>query len=279
MAPRCWLWALGAAATLLPGLSQKKDEFFISSKDPPAQFQLSKLGTEFEGEPATLEYKIFVTHDGHRISPWHEVPFSAGTSSSGERLLHFVCEIPRGTTAKMEIQKVQQLNPIMQDTKKGQLRFYKYHPEVGSLVNYGAIAQTWEHPHVLHPDTAVGGDNDPIDVLQLNSEPCKTGEVMAVRVLGVFALVDDGETDWKVLVVKADAPETAHMRDVEDVPEEKKKELIEWFRNYKTAEGKGQNAFGLDEKVMDKTYAMAVCEETHLHWRSLRHANSSDGEL
>ena len=80
------------------------------------------------------------------------------------------------------------MNPIIQDTKKGALRYYKYNPEVGSLVNYGALAQvaphawhvcaaghdanvlvqTWEHPDVPHSDTGVGGDNDPIDVLQIN---------------------------------------------------------------------------------------------------------------
>lgn len=49
--------------------------------------------------------------------------------------------------------------------KNGKPRFYKYGP---SLVNYGAIAQTWEDPEKAHPDTGFGGDNDPIDVLQIN---------------------------------------------------------------------------------------------------------------
>ncbi|CAE8606425.1 unnamed protein product [Polarella glacialis] len=238
-----------------------------------AAFDLAKLGTADEGEQDTLSYKRFITYAGQKISPWHEVPFEAGVGPDGEKLLHFVCEIPVGTNAKMEVNKENEHNPIIQDTKKGKLRYYKYNPEVGSLVNYGAIAQTWEHPELKHPDTGVGGDNDPIDVLQMNPEPCTVGEVMAVRVIGVFALVDDGETDWKVLVVRADEKHPPIMANVDDVPQSKKTELIEWFRRYKTAEGKGLNLFGLDEKIMDKDFAMGVCEETHLHWHRMRHGH------
>lgn len=66
----------------------------------------------------------------------------------------------------------------MQDRKQdGSLRYYKYGD---SIVNYGAIAQTWEDPLILDPDTGLGGDNDPIDVLQLNAEPCRRGAVQRV---------------------------------------------------------------------------------------------------
>lgn len=54
------------------------------------------------------------------------------------------------------------------------------------------------------------------------------------------------------------------------VPEEKVSELREWFRNYKTAEGKGKNKFGLDEKAMPRKYAEAVVEETHEVWLVLQ---------
>jgi inorganic pyrophosphatase len=37
---------------------------------------------------------------------------------------------------------------------------------------------------------------------QINDSPCQLGEVMAVRVLGTLALVDGGETDWKLIVVR-----------------------------------------------------------------------------
>lgn len=243
----------------------KVGSFYISPHEAIEPFDLSKLKTVAEGEEGTMSWKLFFEYDGERISPWHEVPFLAGHEKD-EKLLHFVCEIPKGTTAKMEINKDAEFNPIIQDTKKGKLRYYQYNPEVGSLVNYGAIPQTWEDPKHIEPATGKGGDNDPIDVLQLNHEPCVMGSVQVVRVLGTFALVDGGETDWKVLVVRVDDTTTSHMRDVGDVPQGTRDELIEWFRRYKTAEGKGLNEFGLDEKVMDKDFAMKVCEQTHLSW-------------
>jgi inorganic pyrophosphatase len=35
------------------------------------------------------------------------------------------------------------------------------------LVNYGALTQTWEAPSHISTDTGFGGDNDPIDVLEV----------------------------------------------------------------------------------------------------------------
>ena len=161
---------------------------------------------------------------------------------------------------------------MIQDRKDGKLRFYAYSP---STVNYGAIPQTWEDPTIPHPDTGFGGDNDPIDVLQINDEPCVQGEIMPVRVLGTLALIDDDETDWKLVVVRDEIlPEDLKgvgpvLRDIKDVDEEKISALREWFRMYKTAEGKGENKFGLNEQAMDAAYALTVANEAHQAWRQL----------
>lgn len=45
--------------------------------------------------------------------------------------------------------------------------------------------------------------------------------------------------------------------------------MREWFRMYKTAEGKGENKFGLREQAMDAAFAMRVAEHTHETWRAL----------
>ena len=38
---------------------------------------------------------------GKKISPWHEIPLYAG-----DGLLHYICEIPKETSAKMEVATV-----------------------------------------------------------------------------------------------------------------------------------------------------------------------------
>ena len=42
------------------------------------------------------------------------------------------------------------------------------------------------------------GDNDPIDALEIGCRQIRTGQIVAVKILGILAMIDDGETDWKV---------------------------------------------------------------------------------
>lgn len=277
------LLAIACVAVLSrPADASKPEDFFVSKKvkiitkdekEGKHAWDEKKLSLLRWGKRDTKDYRVFFQYQGSRISPWHDIPMLAG-EEDGEKFLHFVCEIPKGTTAKFEINKEAENNPIIQDTKNGELRYYKYKPEAGSIVNYGAIPQTWEDPKEIHADTGVGGDNDPVDVVQLNKEPCYVGDVQIVRLLGVFALIDGDETDWKLIVVHKDSPETDDWKDVGDIPEEKLSEIREWFRNYKTAEGKGVNRFGLDEKMMPKDYAWKVVDETHDAWKKLLKARS-----
>jgi len=244
---------LAAASLLLPAAAS-------------AAFDLSLLSSKNDSKAIQYSY------DGKRISPWHDIPFSLG-DEDGKALLTFVCEIPLHTAAKVEIHKSVPYNDLLQDVKKdGALRYYQYSP---SIVNYGAIAQTWEDPEAPDEDTGLGGDNDPIDVLQLNGSPCAPGAVQRVRVLGALALVDDGETDWKLLVVDVDSPDVPSWKDVGDIPVERVSEVREWFRMYKTAEGKGENKFGLDERAIDAAHALRVAKGTHELWAAARKGATS----
>uniref|UniRef100_G1N310 inorganic diphosphatase n=1 Tax=Meleagris gallopavo TaxID=9103 RepID=G1N310_MELGA len=100
------------------------------------------------------------------------------------------------------------LNPIKQDTKKGKPRYVaNIFPHKGYIWNYGALPQTWEDPN--HTDNITGccGDNDPVDVCEIGSKVRSSGEVVQVKVLGVLALLDEGETDWKIIAIGVDDPE------------------------------------------------------------------------
>jgi inorganic pyrophosphatase len=44
-----------------------------------------------------------------------------------------------------------------------------------------------------------------------------TKRVRQVKVLGAFAMIDDGELDWKVLAIRADDPLASTCSDVGDV--------------------------------------------------------------
>merc|ERR1712232_74589 len=171
--------------------------------------------------------------------------------------------------AKMEIATKEPANPIAQDIKKGALR--DYHGPI--FWNYGFLPQTWEDPTVEHQELKVFGDNDPVDVVEIGSRTHEQGEVGRVKVLGVLAMIDSGELDWKIIAISVDDPMAAELQDIGDV-EAKLKGVVsgirEWFRWYKTPDGKGLNNFGFEEAALGRSVALEVIEETHVAWKRLR---------
>lgn len=163
------------------------------------------------------------------------IRFGSLWCSSFSVLLYSVClSPPISTRPKMEIATKEPGNPIKQDVKKGNLRRFTY----GDLpFNYGAIPQTWENPHETHPLTKLAGDNDPIDVVELSKEPIQMGAVRAVKVVGVIALLDEGETDWKILAIDSTNPLADSVKTIEDIETHFPGQINtvrEWLRNYKT---------------------------------------------
>jgi len=242
----------------------------------PAISPKAKLTTTQEGESDTLEFRLFFKDaSGAGTSPWHNVPLYANDEKT---LVNFVNEIPRGTTAKMEIATAENLTPIKQDVKKGALRHYKYGP---SLINYGALPQTYEDPDDVHPDTGCGGDKDPVDVIEIGEKTMPMGAVYAVKPLGVLALIDEGETDWKVLAINAEDPKAAEVNSVADVEKAFPgvvSEVREWFRMYKTAEGKGENEYAFDGEAKEREYALSVIADCHESYWKLTKGEIPNGE-
>lgn len=228
----------------------------------------SSLTTESAGEENSLSYRLFYKDSSNNsVSPWHDIPLHPG---SDKQIVNFVNEIPRGTQAKMEIATDEESTPIKQDVKKGALRFYKYGP---SLVNYGAIPQTWEDPSSLNPELNVCGDGDPVDVCEIGEKTMPFGSVYPVKILGCLALLDEGEIDWKVIGINCDDPMADKLNDVSDVEKlmpGRVSEVREWFRMYKTAEGKGENEYAYGGEAKNAAFAGEVVVETHGSWSDLR---------
>eukprot|EP00241_Pyramimonas_parkeae_P012343 CAMPEP_0114232516 /NCGR_PEP_ID=MMETSP0058-20121206/4649_1 /TAXON_ID=36894 /ORGANISM="Pyramimonas parkeae, CCMP726" /LENGTH=300 /DNA_ID=CAMNT_0001343997 /DNA_START=175 /DNA_END=1077 /DNA_ORIENTATION=- len=226
-------------------------------------YDLSQLSHSTVGAKGTLEYRMYFEHGlTGRISPWHDIPLV-----SKEGGLNFLCEIPKWTRAKFEVNTTETGNPIKQDEKKGVPREYKW----GDMMfNYGMFPQTWEDPAVISTETGCKGDGDPLDVIEVGSRQMSTGEVCAVKVLGVLAMIDDGETDWKVIAIRTDDRLATHMSDVADLEREMPgavHAIREWLRVYKVPEGKPENEFAMEERALPRDFAMHVIEETHGLWK------------
>ncbi|KAI7856373.1 inorganic pyrophosphatase [Circinella umbellata] len=184
-----------------------------------------------------------------------------------------VVEIPRWTNAKIEIATGESFNPLKQDVKKGKVRFVRNcFPYKGYIWNYGALPQTWEDPTTVNTDTNARGDNDPIDVCEIGEGIGYCGQVKQVKVLGVMALLDEGETDWKLIAIDTRDPLAEKLNDINDV-EKHLPGLIDatrhWFKVYKMPDGKPANEFAFNGQCKNKAYAQHVIDETHDAWKRL----------
>lgn len=81
------------------------------------------------------------------------------------------------------------------------------------------------------------GDNDPLDVCDIGEKVHGTGEVIQVKVLGILAMIDDGEfTDWKAIAMDIDDPIAAQVNSIDDLTVIKPgfiEEVTNFFKKYK----------------------------------------------
>jgi inorganic pyrophosphatase len=214
---------------------------------------------------------LYATNPQNRvISYWHDVPLQLAHRSNPAEFT-FVNEIPRHSHRKFEISTRLENNPIVQDSDKhGLPRDYK----LDSLVNYGAIPQTWEDPHHVDVWTKLNGDGDPVDVCEIGSSIAKTGDVYSVKILGALAMIDGGETDWKLLAIRADDPLASSVEDVtlSTTPDRIKRladDVRHWFRVYKVPEGKPENEFAFQGAWLDVNTSLEIIQAHHQQWKAL----------
>jgi inorganic pyrophosphatase len=140
--------------------------------------------------------------------------------------VNMIVEIPTGTTAKFEMNKVSYA--LEMDSINNQPRFIDY---LGYPGNYGMIPQT------ILPKN-MGGDGDPLDIILLGPTVPR-GSVQKVKIIGVLELLDNGEQDDKLIAI---LPESnwSKLKDVSDLDlfyPGSKVILETFFQNYK---GSGQ---------------------------------------
>ncbi|XP_030835767.1 inorganic pyrophosphatase-like isoform X1 [Strongylocentrotus purpuratus] len=258
------------------------------SRVQPSKFQFGNFrisamaySGEPRGAPNSLDYRLFFRNsNGQVISPFHDIPLYADKEN---QILNMVVEVPRWTNAKMEIDTAAPMNPIKQDVKKGKLRFVRNcFPHHGYIWNYGAFPQTWEDPNHTDASTKCKGDNDPLDVCEIGRKVAKRGEVIQVKVLGTLAMIDEGETDWKIFAIDVTDPLAKDMNDIDDIRRLMPGFLeasVNWFKIYKVPDGKPLNEFAFNEEPKNREFAMGIVNETSGQWQKLISGESDAGKL
>lgn len=229
---------------------------------PASAYQVKTTGSKYSSS-----YSVYFYRGDTAISPWHDI------SLYEKEYVNCINEISRFEHAKFEINKAEQFNPIKQDVKKGEMRFIKnVYPFFGYPFNYGALPQTWEDPASTDKRCGANGDDDPLDVVDISPGQKGIGEVYKAKVLGALALIDDGEADWKIIVIDAAdqmASDVSTLDDVRRLYPGLLDGVHAWFMNYKIPDGKPKNTFAFDGKFLDSSVAREIIDECHANWRRL----------
>ena len=141
------------------------------------------------------------------------------------------------------------------------------------------MPQTWEDPTQLDELTKLKGDNDPLDVCEIGSRKHKRGSVIGVKIIGALGLIDEGETDWKLIAIDHTDELADQIQSIEDV-ETKIPGLLDalrdWFKIYKIPSGKPANTFALNGNYLNKEVAHKIIKHNHNAWSNLFKQNKED---
>jgi len=219
------------------------------------------------GDKGTEAFRSYLSLDDSKLSPWHDLDLVAGKSETGDYVFNFVNEITRGESFKFEMSKEEKGNPVKHDMKNGQIRVLKYH---AMTFNYGFFPQTWENPDEIDPLTNLKGDGDPLDVVEIGIFPQRIAGVAFVKVIGAIGLIDEGETDWKVIAIDVNDPKAHYINGIDDLKKHKigaLEAITDFFINYKTVDGKQKNLLWENGKFLDQQRTLDLIFRLNLAYK------------
>ncbi len=143
---------------------------------------------------------------------WHDVSLGEKTPEQ----FNTIIEIPKGSYNKYEIDKKTGL--IALDRANYTAAPYPF--------DYGFAPQTlWE-------------DGDALDVIVLTTFPLNVGVLVNVRPVAVMEMIDDGESDFKVIAVPVKDRRWDDTSDLNDLNKHMLREFQHFFETYKNLKGK-----------------------------------------
>lgn len=170
--------------------------------------------------------------------PWHDLPNNPDTANE---YFNVVIEIPRGSKVKYEL-----------DKPTGLLKVDRVlYSSVIYPANYGFLPRSF------------CGDGDPLDVLVLGHEPVQPLAIMKARAIGLMRMLDEGESDDKVIAVHIHDPSFNEYTDMAQLPKHVFHEIQRFFQDYKALEHKSVEI----ERFLDAAEALQVIRESFALYR------------
>ncbi len=165
------------------------------------------------------------------MNPWHDIDINR---IKKEEFL-VIIEIPKGSKKKYELDKETGL------IKLDRILYTSTHYPM----NYGFIPKTY------------ADDDDPLDVLVICSETLDPLTEVVCFPIGVVRMVDDDETDEKIIAIPYKDPMYNGFRDISALPRHVTNEISHFFEVYKELEHSKTSV----KEICDREVAMKTIEQ------------------
>lgn len=153
-----------------------------------------------------------------------------------------VIEIPKNSNVKYEIEN-------------GKIKVDRI--LYGSMIypeNYGYFENTLDY------------DGDPLDIILISNNPLLPTSIVSARIIGAIKMIDDGETDTKIIGVIDKDPRLEHIESINNVPPHMLKIYKDFFQNYKNLQNKKVEILGFE----GLSYAKKEIEETRMLYKKYK---------
>lgn len=173
--------------------------------------------------------KIDPNNPWHKVHPGRDLP----------EVVNAIIEIPRNNRAKYELDKetgLLKLDRVIYSSM--------YYP-----ANYGFIPRTY------------CDDDDPLDILVLSQIQVVPMCLVEAKVIGVMRMLDQGESDDKIIAVGKNDMSVSHYNDVSELPDHFINELTTFFEDYKKLEQKSVKVEDIQNSQQAKQILLQAIED------------------
>ncbi len=153
---------------------------------------------------------------------WHDIPVGNNTPDE----INVIIEINKGSKNKYEI-----------DKETGMIALDRVaHTAQDFPFDYGFVPQTlWD-------------DGDALDVIMLTTYPLQPGILAKARPIAIMHMIDDGDSDDKVIAVPVGDPRWDEVKNLDDINTHTIKEMEHFYSTYKKIQKKEVEVTGFDDK-------------------------------
>lgn len=134
--------------------------------------------------------------------------------------------------------KPEEFVAVIEIQKNGKNK-YELDKETGALIMDRVLYTSTHYPanYGFIPLT-LWGDGDPLDIFVYCSEPIQPLSLVKCRAIGSVEMVDNNESDTKIIAVPLGDPQYSQYNEIDDLPPHLIDELIHFLKVYKELENK-----------------------------------------